>query len=58
MSVFDENLLKNPGFFKENTIPARADIRYYRNEDELENKSSSFWYSLKGYWKFRWFKGV
>ena len=58
MSVFDENLLKDPGFFKENTIPAHADIRYYRNEDELENKSSSFWYSLKGYWKFRWFKTV
>ena len=58
MALFDEELLKDPGFFKENTIPAHADIRFYRDEDELKNKTSSFWYSLKGCWKFRWFKTV
>ena len=56
MALFDENLLRDPEFFKENTIPAHADISYYRNEDELKNKSSSFWHSLNGVWKFRWYK--
>ena len=58
MAVFDENLLKDPGFFRENTIPAHADISYYRNEDELDKRTSSFIHSLNGLWKFRWFKAL
>lgn len=58
MTVFDRDLIRDPGFFKENTIPAHADISYYRNEDELKEKSSSFWHSLNGIWKFRWYKTI
>ena len=58
MAVFDEDLLRDPGFFKENTIPAHADIDYYRNEEEFSGRTSSFLYSLNGIWKFRWFKAV
>lgn len=56
MALFDEDLIRDPGFFKENTIPAHADISYFRNEDELRARSSSFWHSLNGLWKFRWYR--
>ena len=58
MAVFDEKLLKDPEFFKENTIPAHADINYYRNEEEFQKRTSSFFHSLNGWWKFRWFKAL
>ncbi|MCR5773886.1 MAG: DUF4981 domain-containing protein [Lachnospiraceae bacterium] len=58
MALFDEELLKDPGFFRENTIPAHADIYYYRNEDELKSGKSSFVHLLNGLWKFRWFRSL
>lgn len=58
MAIFDEKLLADPEFFRENTIPAHADIDYFRNEDELINDSSSFYHPLNGIWKFRFFENV
>ena len=58
MAIFDEKLLADPEFFKENTIPAHADIKYYRDEEEMKRESSGFLYSMDGMWKFRWFKTV
>ncbi len=58
MALISENDLKDPGYFKENTIPAHADIKYYRNEEEAEAENSSYRISLNGLWKFRWFKNL
>ena len=52
MSQFDYAKVKNPEYFQENRIPAHSDHIWYRDEDEMICKESSFRYSLNGLWKF------
>lgn len=56
MCVFDYEKIKNPGFFKENCLPLHSDHLYFRNEQELLLEESSFFYSLRGLWKFHYAK--
>ena len=52
MSQFDYTKVKNPEYFQENRIPAHSDHVWYRNDDEMKAKESSFRYNLNGLWKF------
>lgn len=52
MPQFDYEKVKDPMFFKENTLEAHSDHICYRSLEELEEKNSSFRYSLDGLWKF------
>lgn len=56
MCVFDYEKIKNPGFFKENCLPLHSDHLYFRNEQEFLLEESSFFYSLRGLWKFHYAK--
>ncbi len=52
MAQFDYSKVKDPLFFKENTLPAHAALRLYANEAEAVRKNSSLSCSLDGIWKF------
>ena len=58
MNKFDYTKIKTPDFFKENRIEAHSDHKFYKNEAECEKKSSSFYYSLNGLWKFSYAKNI
>lgn len=52
MKQFDYSNVKDPRFFKENVLPARAALPLYANADEAARKRSSLTQSLDGIWKF------
>ncbi len=52
MTQFDYSNVKNPRFFKENVLPARAALSLFANADEGAHGKSSLTESLDGIWKF------
>lgn len=52
MTKFDYGNVKNPRFFKENVLPARAALRLFANEKEAACGKSSLIQSMDGVWKF------
>ena len=50
--MFDENRLKDPGYFRENRLDPHADYTVYASETEAEAGKSSLRMSLNGQWKF------
>ena len=52
MPQFDYEKVKDPMFFKENTLEAHSDHICYGSMEEMEAKNSRFRYSLDGFWKF------
>ncbi|MFG6382820.1 MAG: DUF4981 domain-containing protein [Lachnospiraceae bacterium] len=52
MQQFDYNKVKNPLIFEENRLEAHSDHICYASMEELEEKETSFRYSLNGPWKF------
>lgn len=52
MTKFDYGNVKNPRFFKENILPARAALRLFANEKEAACGKSSLIQSMDGIWKF------
>lgn len=56
MSQFDYEKVKNPLIFEENRMVAHSDHICYASMEELEEKKTSFRYSLDGLWKFAYAK--
>lgn len=52
MAQFDFNKVKDPQFFKENVLPARAALTLYANGQEAACEKSSLTQFLDGVWKF------
>ena len=52
MTQSDYNKVKDPGFFKENVLPAHAAFNLYANEAEAVWGESSLKQPLDGIWKF------
>ena len=50
--MFDENRLKDPGYFRENRLDAHSDHSYYLSAAEQAAGESSLRLSLDGQWKF------
>ena len=50
--MFDESLLKDPGYFRENRVDAHSDHAYFLSEAELDSGKMSMRESLNGLWKF------
>ena len=50
--MFDENRLKDPGFFRENRLDPHTDHAWYCSEAEKEEGVSALRMSLNGQWKF------
>ena len=53
---FDFNKVKDPGYFRENQLPAHSSHKYFRNAGEALCGESSFKFSLDGMWKFHYAK--
>ena len=58
MKEFHYENIKNPEYFQENRIQAHSDHEYYKDNDELDARESSFKYSLNGLWKFAYSKNL
>ena len=56
MRVFDYALLKNPLYFRDGRMDAHSDHIYYKDENELQERETSYRYSLNGLWKFHYAK--
>lgn len=54
MQNFDYSLLKDPQYFRDGRMDAHSDHVYYKNAEEMEDKETSFRYSLNGIWKFHY----
>ncbi len=52
MTRSDYDRIKDPQFFKDNVLPARAALNLYANEKEAARGESSLKQSLDGIWKF------
>lgn len=52
MTRSDYDRIKDPRFFKDNVLPARAALNLYANEKEAARGESSLKQSLDGIWKF------
>lgn len=52
MAQFDYSKVRDPRFFKENVLPARAALTPYASEAEAAQGESSLILSLDGVWKF------
>lgn len=50
--MFDYSKIKDPGFFKENAIPAHSDHICYPDREHLDRGENPFRFSLNGIWKF------
>ena len=50
--MFDENRLKDPGYYRENRLDPHADYTVYASEAEADAGKSSLRMSLNGQWKF------
>ena len=56
MREFDYALVKDPLYFRDGRMDAHSDHIYYRDENELQEKETSYRYSLNGLWKFHYAK--
>ena len=56
MREFDYALVKDPLYFRDGIMDAHSDHIYYRDENELQEKETSYRYSLNGLWKFHYAK--
>ena len=54
MKTFDYSLVKDPQYFKDGRMDAHSDHTYYRDEEEAQEKETSFRYNLNGIWKFHY----
>ena len=54
MKTFDYSLVKDPQYFKDGRMDAHSDHTYYRDEEEAQEKETSFRYDLNGIWKFHY----
>ena len=54
MKTFDYSLVKDPQYFKDRRMDAHSDHTYYRDEEEAQEKATSFRYDLNGIWKFHY----
>ena len=52
ISMFDQNKIKDPRFFKENVLPAHSDHICFPDEDSMRRNENPFRFSLNGIWKF------
>ena len=52
MNQFDYSMVKDPGFFRDNRLPAHSDHVGYADREEAEAGRCSFRLSLNGLWKF------
>lgn len=50
--MFDYSKIKDPGFFKENAVPAHSDHVYWPDMESLEAGENPYRFSLNGIWKF------
>ena len=50
--MFDENRLRDPGYFRENRLDAHSDHDFYLSAAEYEAGQNSLRMSLNGQWKF------
>ena len=50
--MFDENRLKDPGYFRENRLDPHSDHAWFASDAECEAGASSLRMSLNGLWKF------
>ena len=50
--MFDFQMLKDPGYFRENRLAAHSDHAYYLSEAERDSGRMSLRESLNGLWKF------
>ncbi len=55
---FDKSIISNPRIYEQNRLEAHSDHKYYLNESEFLEKSSSFEQSLNGKWLFALSKTV
>ena len=56
MREFDYALVKDPLYFRDGRMDAHSDHIYYRDENELQEKETSYRYRLNGLWKFHYAK--
>ena len=56
MREFDYALVKDPLYFRDGRMNAHSDHIYYRDQHELQEKETSYRYSLNGLWKFHYAK--
>ena len=54
MKAFDYSLVKNPEYFKDGRMDAHSDHIWYKNEEEMQEKETSYRFSLNGIWKFHY----
>ena len=54
MKTFDYSLVKDSQYFKDGRMDAHSDHTYYRDEEEAQEKETSFRYDLNGIWKFHY----
>ena len=50
--MFDENRLKDPGYFRENRLDPHSDHAWFASDEEYEANESALRMSLNGPWKF------
>lgn len=50
--MFDYSKIKDPEFFKENTLPAHSDHICYPDDEHLKSRENPYRFSLNGIWKF------
>ena len=46
MKAFDYSLVKNPEYFKDGRMDAHSDHIWYKNEEEMQEKETSYRFSL------------
>lgn len=56
--MFDYSKISDPEFFKENALPAHADLNHYPDEESLSEKNSPWRFSLNGFWKFSYARNL
>ncbi|MGN1193156.1 MAG: glycoside hydrolase family 2 TIM barrel-domain containing protein [Dorea sp.] len=56
MKIFDYKKLKDPEYFCDGRMDAHSDHDYYASVEEMDERCSSFQYSLNGLWKFHYAK--
>ena len=54
MKAFDYSLVKNPEYFKDGRMDAHSDHIWYKNKEEMQEKETSYRFSLNGIWKFHY----
>lgn len=52
MLSFNEDIVRNPEIFEENSLPAHSDHLYLPDEESLDSGKNDFRFFLNGIWKF------